>query len=79
MQWTMREGLIKTALGCFDPAGFALARSFLIAAQSIDPSDRVRIPLSCLSLDIFLRGNAANEGGKLLNGGERGIRTLDRD
>jgi hypothetical protein len=74
-----REGLIKTALkAVFTLTGFALARSFLIAAQSIAPSHRVRIPLSCLELDIFLGGVPRITEVDPLYGGERGIRTLDR-
>ncbi len=37
-------GIDQTALGLFDPLGFALTRSSPIAMQSVEPSFRVLIP-----------------------------------
>jgi len=55
-----REGLIKTALGCFDPDGLRADALVESCCATYRPSDRVRLPLSWSDPEIFFKGIAAN-------------------
>ncbi len=69
---------ILTAFGLLEPCGLRALRSLPIASQSVEPSFGFE-SLSLRTWRSFQGMRCARGDFLLLSGGERGIRTLDRD